>query len=59
VLDVESEAIESVAHAVPGAEYVQGVAKRADGLLIIHDLETFLSLDEAAQVDRAIARGAG
>ncbi|HUX34502.1 MAG TPA: chemotaxis protein CheW [Gemmatimonadaceae bacterium] len=56
VLEVESETIESVAHAVPGVEYVQGVAKRADGLLVIHDLETFLALDEAAQVDRAIAR---
>jgi len=56
VLEVESKTIESVAHAVPGVEYVRGVAKRADGLLVIHDLETFLALDEAAQVDRAIAR---
>lgn len=55
VLEIDARTIDSVNHVVPGAEYVRGVAKCPDGLLIIHDLETFLSLDEAAQMDHAIA----
>lgn len=31
---------------VRGMEYVEGVIKRADGLVLIHDLDTFLSLEE-------------
>ncbi|HWO89332.1 MAG TPA: chemotaxis protein CheW [Gemmatimonadales bacterium] len=37
------------------SRYVAGVARLPDGLLVIHDLEQFLSLDEAARVDRAIS----
>ncbi len=40
---------------VPGLEHVQGVARMSDGLILIHDLETFLSLDEAAALDRAMS----
>ena len=39
---------------VPGMEYVEGVVKLADGLVLIHDLDRFLSLDEATALDRAI-----
>jgi purine-binding chemotaxis protein CheW len=35
--------------------YVAGVAKLPDGLVLIHDLETFLSAAEAAAVDQALA----
>ena len=31
---------------VPGTEYVAGVVKQPDGLVLIHDLNSFLSLDE-------------
>jgi purine-binding chemotaxis protein CheW len=37
------------------SRYVAGVAKLADGLVLIHDLETFLSAAEAAAVDQALA----
>jgi purine-binding chemotaxis protein CheW len=37
------------------SRYVAGVAKLADGLVLIHDLETFLSAAEAATVDHALA----
>lgn len=40
---------------IPGAEYVQGVAKLRDGLLVIHDLDRLLSLEEEAAVERALA----
>ena len=39
---------------VPGVEYVESVVKLADGLVLIHDLDRFLSLDEKTALDRAI-----
>jgi purine-binding chemotaxis protein CheW len=45
------------------SRYVAGVAKLRDGLVLIHDLETFLSAAEAAAADEALvghkAAGAG
>lgn len=56
VITVDESEIEPVSRAAPGAEYARGVAKLADGLLVIHDLETFLALDEGRQVDLALGR---
>jgi purine-binding chemotaxis protein CheW len=39
---------------VPGLEQIQGVIKLEDGLALIHDLEKFLSLDEARSLDEAM-----
>jgi len=50
---VERTAIEAAAPAVPGVEYVAGIARLPDGLLVINDLRGFLALDEAAQLDAA------
>lgn len=55
LVSVDEAAIESAARAVPGVEYVAGIATLPDGLLVIHDLERFLSLEEAGQVDAAMA----
>jgi purine-binding chemotaxis protein CheW len=52
---VDEDAIEAAAGVTPGVEYVAGIAKVADGLLVIHDLEAFLSFDEAREVDAAVA----
>lgn len=61
VIDAAAEVIElAPTHIVaaevvaPGLTHIRGVAKRPDGLILIHDLETFLSLDEAAALDRAM-----
>ena len=40
---------------LPGLEYVRGIAKLADGLVLIHDLNTFLSLEEEQRLDEALA----
>jgi purine-binding chemotaxis protein CheW len=40
---------------LPGLEYVRGVAKLANGLVLIHDLDTFLSLEEEQRLDEALA----
>ncbi|MHB9072277.1 MAG: chemotaxis protein CheW [Desulfobaccales bacterium] len=39
---------------VPGLEYLEGVLKLGDGLVLIHDLERFLSLDEERALDEAM-----
>ena len=38
----------------PGLEYLAGVIKLADGMLFIHDLDRFLSLDEEQQLAAVI-----
>lgn len=50
--DVQTTAAGAI---VPGLDYVDGVAKLPDGLLFIHDLNTFLSFDEAGALDEALA----
>lgn len=40
---------------LPGLEYIEGVVKLRDGLVLIHNLDRFLSLEEAVSLDRAMA----
>lgn len=35
-------------------EYVEGVVKLTDGLILIHDLDKFLSLEEESSLDQAL-----
>jgi len=37
------------------APYLKGVAKLADGLALIYDLDQFLSLDEERKLDAALS----
>jgi purine-binding chemotaxis protein CheW len=60
-VDTVTGVVEYVATAVTAAEtvlpslaYVQGVAQLADGLALIHDLDTFLSLQEEHALDEAM-----
>jgi purine-binding chemotaxis protein CheW len=39
---------------IPGMEFVTGVVKLADGMLFIHDLDRFLSLEEEKELETAI-----
>ncbi|WP_114970781.1 chemotaxis protein CheW [Rhodoferax ferrireducens] len=55
IVDAVSGVAECNAQAVPGSDYVQGIAKLADGMVLIHDLDSFLSLDEAQSLDQALA----
>jgi len=52
---IDEHAIASPADVAPGAEHVAGIVKLNDGLLVIHDLERFLSGDEARRLDAAVA----
>jgi purine-binding chemotaxis protein CheW len=44
---------------LPGLELVDGAVKLEDGLVLIHDLERLLSLDEGTAIDRALDASAG
>ncbi len=46
--------VEEAQQVVPRGEYVAGVAKLPNGLVLIHDLETFLSASEAVALDEAL-----
>lgn len=39
---------------LPGLEYVEGVARLEDGLILIHDLDKFLSLGEEKELTAAL-----
>ena len=39
---------------LPGMEYIEGVMKIEDGIVFIHDLDKFLSLEEEKKLDDAI-----
>jgi purine-binding chemotaxis protein CheW len=54
VIEHAATEIVGAAQIVPGLEQIQGVVQLDDGLVLIHDLETFLSLDEACALDEAM-----
>ncbi len=54
VTEVASEAVTAPEAVLPGIGYVAGIATLPDGLLFIHDLDTFLSLDEERQLTEAL-----
>ncbi len=56
VIDHEPSAMIDSAQIVPGIEHFQGVVKGDDGLVLIQDLEKFLSLDEERTLDEAMER---
>lgn len=52
---VDALDVEEATRAVPGAEYVAGIAKLPDGLVLIHDLRSFLSQAESEQLSEALS----
>ena len=44
---------------IADVEYVSGVTRNEDGLVLIHDLDRFLSLEEEKLLLEAVARGEG
>ena len=39
---------------MPYAKFIKGVAKTDEGLILIYDLEQFLSLDEEKELEQAL-----
>jgi purine-binding chemotaxis protein CheW len=50
----DADVVVESARIVPGLAHVRGVARLGDGLVLIHDLENFLSLDETQALDEAL-----
>lgn len=46
--------VEEASRVVPAAEFVAGIAKLSDGLVLIHDLGGFLTQAEAERLDRSL-----
>ena len=57
VIECPVERFVTPAAIVPGLEYVKGVAKLEDGMILVHDLDRFLSLDEEQSLDEAMGNG--
>jgi len=54
VIEVAEEDIAAAQGILPDIEYVQGIVKLQDGLVLIHDLEQFLSAEEERTLDEAL-----
>lgn len=49
------QSIEAADSVLPNLEYVAGIMRLPEGVVLIHDLEEFLSLEEEASLERALA----
>ena len=54
VREVPVKGVTSADAVLPGIGHVAGIVALEDGLLFIHDLDTFLSLDEEGQLTEAL-----
>jgi purine-binding chemotaxis protein CheW len=54
VIEVPDSEIFGSAQIMPGLEQIQGLIKLPDGLVLIHDLEKFLSLEETQDLVEAM-----
>jgi purine-binding chemotaxis protein CheW len=54
VIEIPEEKIIAAEQILPELEYVEGVVKTEDGMILIHDLEKFLSRHEKKALDEAL-----
>lgn len=54
VIEIPGERIIAAEQILPELEYVEGVVKTEGGMVLIHDLERFLSLPEEKALDEAL-----
>jgi purine-binding chemotaxis protein CheW len=57
VMDYKHDDFAAVGDLFPGIEYVKGVVKSKEGIVYIYDLNSFLSLDEEAELERVLPSG--
>ncbi|GGF12850.1 chemotaxis protein CheW [Aliidongia dinghuensis] len=58
VLELAPADVIAATDILPNMAYVDGVAKLKNGTIVVHDLTTFLSLDEEAKLDAAVGAAA-
>jgi purine-binding chemotaxis protein CheW len=56
VIEQAQEEVVPAEAVLPGAKYVEGVVKLEDGMILIHDLNRFLSLEEERSLDKALKK---
>jgi len=54
IRDLSSRQLTIAKETLPFAEHIMGVAKVDDGLVLIYDLDRFLSLDEEKELEQAL-----
>jgi purine-binding chemotaxis protein CheW len=54
VFEMPAEEIVAGEHILPDLEYVQGAVRTEDGIILIHNLEQFLSLQEEKELHKAL-----
>jgi purine-binding chemotaxis protein CheW len=54
VVEPSEHELMAVEKILPGLKYVEGVVKLKDGLILIHNLDQFLSLEEETALDQAL-----
>lgn len=55
VVECAQADVASAAAIAPGAKHIEGILKTGEGLILIHDLEKFLSPEEEHSLQRAMA----
>ena len=56
VIERSEQKVTKAEKIVPGMEYIEGVTRFEDGMLLIHDLDKFLSLDEEEALYNAMRK---
>jgi len=54
IIETSSQKMIEAGEIFPNLEYVEGVVKLEDGLVLIHNLDTFLSLEEETALEEAM-----
>jgi purine-binding chemotaxis protein CheW len=54
LVEASAEDVVHAAKILPQMDYVDGVAKLEDGMILIHDIDKFLSLEEARMLDEVM-----
>jgi len=54
IIEISEEKIIASENILPGLDYIEGVVKTEDGMVLIHDLEQFLSLQEEKALNEAM-----
>jgi len=55
IMELPTQDTVSVEEVLPGTDHIQGIAKLQDGMVLIHDLNGFLGLEEEKALDAAMA----
>jgi len=59
VVEVSGDDIIAPNDIVPGTSYIDGIVKLEEGIVLIHDLDKFLSLEEEAMLDGTLSQSQG